>query len=283
MVNDDHEKIFSLILINVPLYLLIIAGPIMSCATFSWVYCLKLTQKNKEKSLGLLFNQSNPKWVDFYNRYALWINLSATTGIAAFFIIVVYVLWMSFWIMDHDILQEFHEYSLRLTLINLVSCFFAILYWSFFIKNIVGLAKIKREIKAQILTFDEHLGEHKIFSLLPCDSRIAKIQASNFKYLWRRIQRRIGNNKTITGKALFSFFTVNNLIINLLVPYLVLNAKEIDLNINPMDGCWYIGQLNMKFKDAEGKRRTPRDVFNIIRNYFASMSFTPNLAHNTNS
>lgn len=50
-------------------------------------------------------------------------------------------------------------------------------------KNIVRLIKVDSEIKAQMLTFKKHLSEHKIFSIAPCDTRTAKIQARFLKYL----------------------------------------------------------------------------------------------------
>lgn len=75
---------------------------------------------------------------------------------------------------------------------------------------------------------------------------------------------------------------MNNLAIDALAPYLVSNAKELGLNINPAEGNWYVEQSNMTFKDADKKRLTPHEVLDIARDYFASMFFAPNLASTNN-
>lgn len=259
----------DLVLLLLPLIFLIVVNAKINSIILVYIYCFKDAQKGKSKCATILFVQNNPKLIDFYTRYGPAVNYSTYSGIPAFFILVMYALWLFFWVDSQDSL---HRETLRATLIHLGFWFFIILYWFFFLKHVVRLEKIKREIKSQTLIFDKHLNEHKIFSLLPCGTRIGEMQVRFYKYVWKRLKRRIGNNEKITGTVLLKFLIANNLVINIMTPYILSNRKELDLNINSVDANSFFGTPNLKFKVAQ-EQLTACDVLEIVRDYFSSITF----------
>lgn len=120
---EDNSRLFSLVLIDLPLFLFVIYAPLTILLLCLWIYCCKLLQKRKIKCLSILFNESNPKWMDFYTRYRLSLNLSMGASVFAFSTIVLYAAWMPFWIINYDILQEMAGYTWRLSVIHATICF----------------------------------------------------------------------------------------------------------------------------------------------------------------